>query len=1085
MSGAGGVPRLIVVPFGLAPVALASCIRAGKAPDPLGPVTVVVPATPSAVTLRRWLGRQAGGLANVRLISLPQLAAELGAPVLAHAGRPPLPRAVEEAAIRTELGHAGGWLGRIPPGLPTVRAVEALLAELRLLTQSAEAEVAASGARAREVIELFARVRERCAGYADEREVLQAAIAAVDAGQRSVTDAGLVIVYLPRELRPLEIELVRALHRRELVSVIVGELGDELAAATSDPSVAPDVELYGLLNVLEPVLGPPQRCTEEPAVVASGSVSVDGATAEGEPLVIVRAPDPDEEVRVATRIVLDALAAGTPPEAIALGFRVSDPYLGLLHEQLDAAGIPHHCAAATPLAQSIAGRTLLGFLRVVERSFARSELFRWLRSAPTSFARRGPLDAWERRSREAGIGNGAEQWHERLASARERLLQELDVLRSTFQSTPTDRSARDIERIERRLEVIDSLDALVSDLFAQAHSALSAATWSELATWSRAFLDQALGPPDRLAEFGVLAAEEREREVAAYERVLEVLGALAELEEFEPAVEFDVFFQVLAAELEAPGVPHGVLGRGVFAGPLRDLAGAPYALVVVLGMGEGVFPPRGQDDPILPERFRETCRALPSRRPSRASELRDLAAAVAGARRRVYSCSKADTRASRERMPSRWLLAEIGRRLGRPPSDPVKTGELDGLAAPWFLDIPSFEWWPRNRGLAATPAEAFLVASFRQSERVAVVPSGATRLRRGFEAVLARRHGVFGEWLGHIGPRPELRFDQLRVGSATAFEDWAGCPFRYFLRRVLEVRSLDERSEADSISSLDRGSLIHEILERFVRDELEDGSSDELGASDLDRLRGLAARIGDEFRDSGKTGRPLLWALESDKLLRRLERIMWEDLEHRRSRGVRPVAVELGFGTGEGDVGPVVIRLDSDRAVAFRGKIDRVDRSMSGDRLVVIDYKTGKASSGYDELRADRDGDRPRDIVCRGRHLQLAIYALAARSAFGDLPVSAFFWFVDQSGKNAFLGGEIDEFAEQRLREVLGVIVDGIENGCFPARPGDEEYFSGFVNCGFCEFDRLCSNRRAEQWEKVRWHPALERYRELAEGALP
>jgi len=152
--------------------------------------------------------------------------------------------------------------------------------------------------------------------------------------------------------------------------------------------------------------------------------------------------------------------------------------------------------------------------------------------------------------------------------------------------------------------------------------------------------------------------------------------------------------------------------------------------------------------------------------------------------------------------------------------------------------------------------------------------------------------------------------------------------------------------------------------------------------------------------------------------------------------------------------------------------------------LVVLDYKTGKASSTYDELRPPRGGSTPADIVCRGRHLQLAIYALAARTVFGDLPVSAFFWFVDQTGDKAFVGGDIDEYAEQRLRDVLGVIVEGIEDGRFPARPGDDDYFSGFTNCGFCDFDRVCPSRRAEQWEAVRVAPSLARYRELAEGPL-
>ncbi len=557
------------------------------------------------------------------------------------------------------------------------------------------------------------------------------------------------------------------------------------------------------------------------------------------------------------------------------------------------------------------------------------------------------------------------------------------------------------------------------------------------------------------------------------------------IDALEPHVDLELFSRVLAAELEARGLPHGTLGRGVFAGTVRELVGARLQLLVVLGMGEGICPPRGQDDPVLPEHHRSrAAAALPPRRPSRIAELRDLAAAVAGADCWVCSFARADTRSHRERMPARWLLAEIGRLAGRSSDKPVAASELDRIDEPWFLDLPSFEWWPSHLDVAASATDAFLSWTAKQPRGAPAVPAGDRRLRRGFEAVLARRHGVFDEWLGHIGTRPELRFDDLRVGSATAFEDWATCPFRYFLRRVLDVRALDERAEADSISNLDRGSLTHEVLERYVRHELDHQREPAAGV-DLDRLRGLAARVGEEFRDRGRTGRPLLWALESDKLLRRLERVLALDRDYRRARGVEPVAVELAFGTGDdGAVPPVVITLGSGRSVAFRGKIDRVDRSADGDRLVVIDYKTGKAGPSYEELRATRDTGAPLDIVCRGRHLQLAIYALAARTAYGDLPVSAFFWFVDQPGDRSFVGGDIDAYAQDRLREVLEVIVEGIEHGWFPARPGDDDYLFGFTNCGFCDFDRVCPNRRAEQWEAVRMAPPLTRYRELAEGSL-
>ena len=65
-------------------------------------------------------------------------------------------------------------------------------------------------------------------------------------------------------------------------------------------------------------------------------------------------------------------------------------------------------------------------------------------------------------------------------------------------------------------------------------------------------------------------------------------------------------------------------------------------------------------------------------------------------------------------------------------------------------------------------------------------------------------------------------------------------------------------------------------------------------------------------------------------------------------------------------------------------------------------------------------------------------------------------------------------------------LVDGIEEGLFPARPGDDDWRPGIgathTNCCFCEFDHLCSSTRGEQWLTIRSRDELAPYVELAEG---
>ena len=52
--------------------------------------------------------------------------------------------------------------------------------------------------------------------------------------------------------------------------------------------------------------------------------------------------------------------------------------------------------------------------------------------------------------------------------------------------------------------------------------------------------------------------------------------------------------------------------------------------------------------------------------------------------------------------------------------------------------------------------------------------------------------------------------------SPTSLEQWAGCPFRYFLGHVLRISALDDPEEIYAITPLERGSLVHGVLEEFI-----------------------------------------------------------------------------------------------------------------------------------------------------------------------------------------------------------------------------------------------------------------------------
>ena len=137
-----------------------------------------------------------------------------------------------------------------------------------------------------------------------------------------------------------------------------------------------------------------------------------------------------------------------------------------------------------------------------------------------------------------------------------------------------------------------------------------------------------------------------------------------------------------------------------------------------------------------------------------------------------------------------------------------------------------------------------------------------SRLVRALEGRRARRSNLLTEWDGRVGedvPRMMALGTRQQPVSASRLEMWARCPYQYFLSRSLGLEGLPE-AEAEEISALDRGSLVHRILERFV------GAP----ARDLETLLAVAV---DEFaaaEQQGITGYHLLWEIQQATIRDRL-----------------------------------------------------------------------------------------------------------------------------------------------------------------------------------------------------------------------
>jgi RecB family exonuclease len=1013
--------------------ALAAAVRAAQAEDPLAPVTVVVPSNTAGLVARRALGR-AGGIANVAFVTPFQLAEQIGGVGAARAGHRPLTTAALGAAVRAQLADDPGPFRPVADHEATEAAVVAAYAELSRARPETRARVAAEGGRWVEaLLAQLEAVQARLAGFTDEDGLARAARAALVHGVPP--SVGALVVYLPQPLPPALADLLGDLHRLTPARVVVGLTGEPAVDAGVDEACA-------------------RIGWSRPATVVE--------IGPGAPLEVLEAADPDEEVRAVVREVVALAEQGVALDRIAVLHPVPDPYARIVHEQLAAAGIAHHGTSVRTLADSAAGRTLLRLLDLPAEGLGRGAVVRLVAGAPVRDTE-GPVPAhrWDTLSREAGVLGGADDWAAKLTARRV-----ASALRREQLAGDPEHESR-CAALARDEEELDRLARFVAGLAARVEARAAASTWAAAAAWADDALTGLLGAVDDTP--GWPEAERGAR--AAVHAALARIGGLDGIDHPPDGVRLR---RAVERELSVGTGRVGRFGHGVLTGPLALGIGLEADAVFVLGLVEGVCPTLRVEDSLLSDRVRGLAvdGELGGRAELLATQRRELLAALAGAaRRRVALTSRGDPRSGRASIPSRWLLELLG------PVDgaPVSTRAFATAPPAAVRRIASFVAGVRG-GPPATLVEHDLTAF--DALVAAGVPAAAhplvaadPGLAAGLDAQRARASAAFTRWDGNLAGAAVPSPATGRALSPTRLETWAACPFRYFLGQVLGLGQVERPEEIAEISALDRGSLVHEILERFVGEAIASGElprPEEPWPPDARaRLHAIADQCCGAYEARGLTGRPLVWQLRKAELHDDLEVFLGLDEEQRAQLASTPHAVEMTFGF-DGEP-PVEIALPGGRTLAFRGQADRVDLTPSG-APVVIDYKTGRAD-GHRRVEVDP--------VDQGLHLQLPLYAAAAAQRAGVDAAAAYYWFPTTKGGGKPIGYALDDAVRIRFVSVLEEIVDGIEGGVFPQEPVAEGYPSGFTNCRYCEFDALCPSDRLVQADGKAGASQLVRFRTL------
>lgn len=184
-------------------------------------------------------------------------------------------------------------------------------------------------------------------------------------------------------------------------------------------------------------------------------------------------------------------------------------------------------------------------------------------------------------------------------------------------------------------------------------------------------------------------------------------------------------------------------------------------------------------------------------------------------------------------------------------------------------------------------------------------------------------------------------YDLYRTYSVSLLEQYAGCPFSYFVRYGLELKEREEYQ----VSSMQLGTIFHEVIDLFSKDatdhdlwnRMQDGERDAKIEELVDQV--IEKYDSDIFQSDSRNQYMI------HHIKRISKRTAWA-LQKQIQRGdFKPAHFELSFEQSRNVLKDTVIETEGE-SLDLKGIIDRVDRYEEEDKvyLKIVDYKSGATS---------------------------------------------------------------------------------------------------------------------------------------------
>ncbi len=190
--------------------------------------------------------------------------------------------------------------------------------------------------------------------------------------------------------------------------------------------------------------------------------------------------------------------------------------------------------------------------------------------------------------------------------------------------------------------------------------------------------------------------------------------------------------------------------------------------------------------------------------------------------------------------------------------------------------------------------------------------------------------------------------------SVSRLEQFKRCPFAYYTKYILNLK---ERKEY-VMSSLDTGSFMHEVIEKFSKfivakniawqDLVLDEKKKTLATNKIDEI--VDKLFEEEYSKYLMSSRYVVLKIKMKKAMRRTIFAIADSFNHSE---FRPLGYEIEFEKGE-LFAPIEVELEDGKTLLLRGKIDRIDSLTEGDNtyLRIVDYKSSEKNLKLNDIKS-------------------------------------------------------------------------------------------------------------------------------------